>query len=82
MIKYTSSKQASIDDFLVPSGKSLNLENRWIKLSSLISWDNLAKVYIVKMSRNMGRRGIDPRIVIGTVIIKHLKSLSDEETIV
>lgn len=81
MIKHTSSKQVSLYDFLVPSGKRLNPNNRWVKLSSIIPWDDLAKVYIEKMSCRLGRKGVDARIVIGALIIKHLKSLSDEETI-
>jgi hypothetical protein len=81
MIKYPSANQVSIDDFLIPQGKRLNVENRWIKLSKIIPWDELSLVYSKKMSVKMGRKGIKPRIVIGSVIIKHLKSLSDEDTI-
>lgn len=81
MIKYSSAKQVGIDDFLVPAGKRLNPENRWIKLAKLVPWDELAAVYSKKMSRKMGRNGIHPRIIIGALIIKHMKGLSDEETI-
>ena len=81
MIKYPSSNQVSIDDFLIPQGKQLNPENRWIRLSKIIPWDELSAVYSKKMSQKMGRNGIHPRIIIGAVIIKHMKSLSDEETI-
>ena len=81
MIKYPSANQVSIDDFLIPQGKQLNPENRWIKLAKIIPWDELSLVYSKKMSKKMGRKGITPRIVIGAVIIKHMKSLSDEETI-
>jgi hypothetical protein len=81
MIKYNSSKQVSIDEFLIPLGGRLHAENRWIKLARLIPWDELCAVYSKKMSAKMGRRGIHPRIIIGAVIIKHMKSLSDEETI-
>jgi hypothetical protein len=81
MIKYSSAKQASIDEFLIPQGKQLNPTNRWVKLAKIIPWDELSQVYSQKMSKKMGRRGINPRIVIGAVIIKHIKSLSDEDTI-
>lgn len=81
MIKYSSANQVSIDDFLIPQGKRLNPDNRWIKLAKIITWDELCAVYSKKMSRKIGRKGIHPRIVIGAVIIKHMKSLSDEETI-
>jgi len=81
MIKYTSVNQVSIDDFLVPQGKRLNPNNRWIKLAKIVPWDELSKVYFKKMSHKMGRKSISPRIILGTVIIKHMKSLSDEDTI-
>jgi len=81
MIKYSSASQVSIDDFLIPQGKRLNPKNRWVKLAKIIPWDELSAVYSKKMSKKMGRKGIYPRIVIGAIIIKHMKSLSDEETI-
>jgi len=81
MIKYNSAKQVSIDEFLVPAGGRLNPGNRWIKLARLLPWDDLSAIYSKKMSAKMGRKGIQPRIIIGAVIIKHMKSLSDEETI-
>ena len=81
MIKYTSANQVSIDDFLIPQGKQLNPNNRWIKLAKIIPWDDLSKIYTKKMSQKMGRKSICPRKIIGAIIIKHLKSLSDEDTI-
>jgi len=81
MIKYSSSNQVDINDFLIPQGKQLHAENRWIKLSKIIPWDELSLIYSKKMSKKMGRKGVHPRIVIGAVIIKHLKSLSDEDCI-
>ncbi len=81
MIKYSSTNQVSIDDFLIPQGKRLDANNRWIKLAEIIPWDELSEIYSKKMSKKMGRKGINPRTVIGAVIIKHLKSLSDEDTI-
>lgn len=81
MIKFTSTKQVSLDDFIVPEGKRLNPQNRWIKLSKIIPWDELSVIYLNKMSKKMGRKCISARIVIGAVIVKHMKSISDEETI-
>ncbi len=34
MIKYSSSKQISIEEFIQPFGGNLNRENRWVKLGS------------------------------------------------
>ena len=44
MMSTTNSNQVSIDDFLIPFGKKLDLNNRWIKLAKLIPLDVLAKI--------------------------------------
>lgn len=80
MIKYTSSKQISIEDFIHPFGGTLSKENRWIKLAYLLPWDELVAVYVKSMSQKMGRKAIDPRVAIGTLIIKHIKRMTDEDT--
>lgn len=41
----------------------------------------MVNVYIKRMSLNKGRRAIDPRVAIGSLIIKHYYRLTDEETI-
>ena len=47
----------------------------------MIPWDALAKIYMEKLCIDFGRPAIKPRVVIGAMIIKHKKSLSDEATI-
>jgi hypothetical protein len=81
MIRYTSSKQLSIEEFKTPFELNLDSENRWAKLSSLIPWDLLANVYYGPLSAKMGRPLKDARRVIGAVIIKQKLNLSDEETV-
>lgn len=81
MIKYTSSKQISIEDFIQPFGGTLSKENRWVKLAHLLPWDDLVSVYIKSMSRKMGRKAVDPRVAIGTLIIKHILRATDEDSI-
>jgi len=81
MIKYTSSKQISIEDFIQPFGGTLSKENRWVKLANLLPWDEMASVYIKRMSQKMGRRAIDPRVAVGTLIVKHILRTTDEDTI-
>ena len=46
MIKYTSSKQISIEDFIQPFGGTLSKENRWVKLANLLPWDKMVSVYV------------------------------------
>lgn len=81
MIRYTSSKQLSLDGFSLPFGGSLNPKNRWVKWSEVIPWDDLATCYYKTMTPKKGRPGKDARLVIGAMIIKHKLTLSDEETV-
>lgn len=81
MIRYTSDKQLKIEAFKSPFELSLNPKNRWVKLSNIISWDDLVKPYINKMSSKRGRPSVNPRVAIGSLIVKHFLKLSDEETI-
>ena len=81
MVKYTTTRQLSIEAFKTPFQFGLDPTNRWIRLSAILPWDELAEIYIRKLHKEHGRPAIDPRIVIGALIIKHKKGLSDEATI-
>jgi hypothetical protein len=81
MIKYTSTKQLSIEEFKTPFYYGLDKNNRWAHLAQHIPWDEFAKVYAKVMCEDFGRPALDARIVIGAMIIKYKKGLSDEETI-
>jgi len=47
----------------------------------MIPWDDLVSIYIKSMNRTQGKIGVDPRVAIGAILVKHLKGLSDEETL-
>lgn len=81
MFRYSSQKQLSLDDYMNNLGKRLNANNRWIRLGDALPWDEFAKVYASSLSEDIGRPGKDARLVIGALIIKHLKKLPDEEVI-
>ena len=81
MIKYTSSKQISLEDFIQPFGGTLSKENRWVKLAYLLPWDEMVSVYIKSMSQKKGRKAVNPRVAVGTLIIKHILRATDEDTI-
>ena len=81
MIRYTSSKQLSLEGFTLPFGGHLNPKNRWVKWSEVIPWDGLAAGYYRTMNSDKGRPCKDARLVIGALIIKHKLTLSDEETV-
>jgi hypothetical protein len=81
MIKYTSIRQLSIEEFKTPFYYGLDKRNRWARLAQQIPWDEFARIYAKALCEDFGRPALDARIVIGALIIKHKKCLSDEETI-
>ncbi len=81
MLKYTSTKQLSFEAFETHLGKKLDGHNRWVRLAGQIPWDELVAIYSRSLNSQYGRPSIDARIVIGAMLIKHMKKLSDEETI-
>lgn len=81
MIRYSSSKQLTLAEFDWPFETVLDENNRWVKLSQCIPWDDLAEGYYQGLSATQGRPAKNARLVIGAVIIKHKLVLSDEETV-
>ena len=81
MIRYRSEKQRTLEGFETPFQTALDPNNRWVKLSACIPWDELAEGYYAGLSSRQGRPAKDARLVIGAVIIKHKLCLSDEETV-
>ena len=81
MITYKSQRQLTLEGFETPFEVELDANNRWVKLSQCIPWDELASGYYQNLSSTHGRPAKDARLVIGAVIIKHKLCLSDEETV-
>ncbi|HHH54086.1 MAG TPA: IS5 family transposase [Bacteroidetes bacterium] len=81
MLKYNSTKQIDIFEFTHPFETELDKENRWVKLSKLIPWDQLVEIYSKSLSRTKGKKSIDGRLAIGSLIIKHKLQLSDREVV-
>ena len=81
MIQYTPASQLKIEEFKTPFELKLDADNRWVKLSQLIPWDQLAGVYHHHLQADKGRAAVNARLAIGAMIIKHKLCLSDRETI-
>ena len=81
MVRYTSNNQQKIEEFKTDFEMALDPRNRWIQLSSITPWDDLVSEYIKSLNPNFGAPGIDPRVAVGSLIVKHKLNLSDEETI-
>jgi transposase, IS5 family len=78
--EYVSPKQLTIDGFESPFDRKLNQNNRWVNLSKHLPWDELVSIYLKHVpEKNTGRPPINPRIVLGAIIIKHMCDLDDRE---
>jgi IS5 family transposase len=78
---FTSQNQLVFEGFESPFEKKLNPENRWVVLAKLIPWDEICNIYLKAVpKRTTGRPGLSPRVVLGSIIIKHLCDIDDRET--
>lgn len=79
---YISPTQPTLEGFESPFSKQLSPTNRWVVLAKRIPWDTLVDVYRSRMgNEHTGADGINARVVIGSLIIKHMCDLSDRETV-
>lgn len=78
---YISPSQLGIDGFDSPFTKSLDPTNRWVVLSGKVPWDKLVSIYNKQMKNDKGRPGLNARVVLGSMIIKHICNLSDRDTV-
>ena len=79
---YVSPNQQTLVGFESPFSMYLDPYNRWVELTHVIPWDILVNIYQKQMNNSQtGADGINPRVAIGSIIIKHLCDLSDRETV-
>lgn len=79
---YVSPNQLEFVGFESPFTKNLDPNNRWVKLAKQIPWDKIANVYRKQLNNSItGADGINPRVAIGAICIKHMCDLSDRETV-
>lgn len=81
MLHIPDPNQIALEAFKTPFEIKMNPKNRWVQLAHLIPWGELTNIYAKSMSDNFGRPGINSRIVIGSIIIKVILDISDEETL-
>jgi transposase, IS5 family len=81
-LAYQSPGQLTLPGFETPFEQHLKTDNRWVIMSKIIPWDELCSKYIKSMGvSSTGRPPINPRVVIGSLIIKHVCDLSDRDTV-
>jgi hypothetical protein len=79
---YESTRQLILSGFETPFEREPDTENRWVVLSHLIPWDEICEIYRRQVPvSSTGRLGINPRIVLGALIIKYICNLDDRETV-
>ncbi len=79
---YVSQNQLILAGFETPFDNKLEKSNRWVKLANQIPWDSIVNVYSQALcNQTTGASNINPRVVLGCIMIKHMCNLSDEETI-
>jgi IS5 family transposase len=79
---YISPSQMTLVGFESPFSQFLDSTNRWVILADKIPWDFLVSTYEERLhNNNMGADGINPRVAIGAIILKHICNMSDRETV-
>jgi IS5 family transposase len=76
----TLQTELALFEFKHPFGTALDPENRWVRFSTLVPWDDVESEY----GRHFGVSGNDAypvRIALGALIIKERLKLTDEETV-
>lgn len=81
MFNYSPQNQLDIFNFKTDFESKLDPNNRWVKMAKLLDWDKFAVIYAQNFSSTMGAKGVDARVVIGALIIKHIEAKDDRGTI-
>lgn len=77
-----SEHQLSFVDFYLPFGGSLDGNNRWVRLATLIPWSEFEQEYAEQFaSSGQGAPAIRFRTALGAVLIKEKLRITDEETV-
>jgi len=79
---YISPSQLTLTGFESPFSQTLDPNNRWVILAHKIPWDILVDTYLYQLNNSeTGADAINPRVAIGSMILKHICNMSDRETV-
>lgn len=80
--EYRSPDQLVLPGFESPFSRHLDPGNRWVLMANKIPWDALSNIYLKSFQpKETGRPPLSPRVVIGSVIIKHICNLDVRESV-
>jgi hypothetical protein len=72
--------QMTVDDFILPFSGELLSANRWVRLASLVPWDEFEKEYSVLFGE-VGNLAKPARMALGSLLIQVRLGMTDEETV-
>lgn len=82
MYRKRDKDQLTIANFSMPFSAKLSPDNRWVKMASIIPWEELEDEYVRQFSqKGMGSPAKQFRMALGALIIKEKLNISDEETV-
>ena len=83
MYRYEHHHQLTFEDFFLPFafGGKLSGDNRWIKLTELIPWNELEDDYAAQCCKGFGAPAKLFRMALGALIIKARLGLTEEELV-
>ena len=74
-----NSKQLEFENFNLPFDGRLRSDNRWVRLSKYIPWDEFEAAYSKTLqSTSLGPPAMSIRVALGALIIKERLGASDE----
>ena len=75
-------KQMTIEAFDLPFDGCLSANNRWVKLSALIPWDQVERLYGANFkNKKRGAPAMPARMAFGALLIREKLGLTDDETV-
>ena len=69
------------ENFKNPFDGQLDAENRWVKMSKMIPWEEYEEEYAKNFTEEKGAPAKSFRMALGALIIKEMLGISDRETV-
>ena len=77
-----TAQQPEFEEFYLPFSGRIRSDNRWVRLSKLIPWDEIEKEYAKQFAESgMGAPAKAARVALGALIIQEKLGLTDEEVV-
>lgn len=81
MYKFNRNRQFSFSDFNQPTGLKMNPENRWVKKSETIPWDEIEERYSSLFPSRTGMPAKPLQTALGALLIQKQYDYSDRELV-